>query len=140
MATVAQCFCGQVEEREYAQVNAVEMIPTYLVDGVAQGFTRHKFTTRTKEQTFRFEGLTDAQAHSTASVAVSDVSGTSYTVPMAGSVTDGSEGSAAFEIEVVEVSRRRISPHMWEVVVTRRGSALYDNGTKTISAPSWAGL
>lgn len=140
MATVAQCFCGQVEEREYSQVHGVEMTPTYLVDGVPQGFTRTLAVTRTKEQTFRFEGLTDAQAHSTASVTVTDVSGTSYTVPMKGSVTDGSIGSAAFETEIVEVSRRRISPHLWEVVVTRRGSALYVNGVVSIAAPSWAGV
>lgn len=140
MATVAQCFCGQVEEREYAQVNAVEVVATAMVDGVPTGYTRKSYTTRTKEQTFRFEGLTDAQAHSTSSVTVADVSGTSYTVPMAGSVTDGSTGTAAFETEIVEVSRRRTSPHMWEVVVTRRGSALYEGAEKKISAPSWAGV
>lgn len=140
MATVAQCFCGQVEEREYSQINAVEVVATTMVDGVPTAFTRKAYTTRTKEQTFRFEGLTDAQAHSTASVTVADVSGTSYTVPMKGGVTDGSTGTAAFETEIVEVSRRRISPHMWEVVVTRRGSALYEGNTLKIAAPSWAGL
>ncbi len=140
MATVADCFCGQVEEREYSQVVAVEVTPTTMVDGVPTAFTRTLSVAVTKEQTFRFEGLTDAQAHSTAAVAVSDVSGTSYAVPMSASVTDGSTGSAAFEKEVVEVSRRRTSPHMWEVAVMRRGSSLYVNGAKTISAPAWAGI
>lgn len=140
MATVAECFCGQVEEREYSQVVAVEVTPTTMVDGVPTAWTRTLSVSVTKEQAFRFEGLTDAQAHSTASVTVSDVSGTSYDVPMAASVADGSTGSAAFETEVVEVSRRRTSPRMWEVTVTRRGSSLYVNGAKTVSAPSWAGV
>ena len=137
MATISECFCGKVEEREYSQIIGVEMVPAVYVDGKPTSWRRNLAIAKTTEQIFRFEGLTDSQAHTASAVTVTDVSGSSYTVPMAGSVTDGSSGTAAFEKESVSVSRRRISPHLWEVVVVRRGAALFVNGSCVVPAPAW---
>lgn len=129
MASVTQCFCGKVEQREYAQFLLKERVPTLFIDGMPAAWKTITWLSKTKEQTFRFEGLTAAQAHATGPVEVTDVSGTSYTVPMVSEVTDGSTGSAIFVSHAVEVTRRRMTPHMWEVTVVVRDADLLTRET-----------
>ena len=131
LQAIADMFNGRVSQREYSSPLAVEYIVlsrTYLVS-------------LTVEQVFTFEGLTEAQANNTTAVEVVDVGGTTYTVPFMQSFTDGSTGYAICPQEQVEIQRERMSPHLWRVTVTRRGSRLSRYG-QTVSllfdAPSWA--
>lgn len=131
--TTADLFDGKVTQREYSSAVAVEWVVA----------ARTVLVALTVEQVFRFEGLTETQAMSTTAVAVEDVAGTQYTVPFQQSFTDGSTGYAIAPKEQVEIQRERMSPHMWRVTVTRRGSRLvryYSDGTSSMvfDAPSWA--
>ena len=128
---IADMFNGRVSQREYSSALAVE----YFV--LARTYIVHL----TVEQVFTFEGLTETQANNTESVVVEDVGGTSYTVPFKQSFTDGSTGYAICPQEQVEVQRERMSPHLWRVIVTRRGSRLMRYGQATsmiFDAPDWA--
>jgi len=128
---IANMFNGRVSQREYSSALAVEYVVlarTYLVH-------------LTVEQVFTFEGLTEAQANNTESIEVVDVGGTSYTVPFEQSFTDGSTGYAICPQEQVEIQRERMSPRLWRVTVTRRGSRLMRYGGETsmiFDAPDWA--
>ena len=132
-------FFDGVSEREYSQFVAKETVPAVYVDGVPTSWRTDAYTARYKEQVFRFEGLTDSQAHDTSAVTVTDVAGAQYTITPATSITDGSSGSASFEQEVVEVDREHMSPHLWRMIVTRRGGQLFRNGTSIVSPPAWTG-
>lgn len=148
MAGLSDYFCGRVEQREYSQVHDFEYVPNYVnitnPDGTTTtrvtSYTRNLVTARVVEQTFRFEGVPASAAESTGSATVTDVGGASYTVPLASSVTDGSTGSRVFEVESVQVSRSRTTPHMRTITVTRRATRYYLNGTRIALAnePAWA--
>ena len=131
--TTADMFTG-VSQREYSASIAVDFV----------GTVRTYLVALTVEQTFTFEGLTESQALSTTDVDVTDVGGAQYTVPFKQSFKDGSTGYAICPQEQVEVQRDKMSPRMWRVTVTRRGTTLkryYTNGTATeqiFGAPSWA--
>lgn len=129
MASVSECFCGKVEQREYAQFLSKEQVPTLFVDGKPAAWKIVTYLSKTTEQTFRFEGMTHAQAHETGTVEVTDVHGVKYSVPMQSEVTDGSTGTAIFVSHEVQVSRRRMTPHMWEVTVVVRDAQLLTKET-----------
>lgn len=126
--TTSDFFSGKVQQREYNQFIAVE-----VVSGV-----RHLYVSETVEQVFDFEGLTYDLAHYTGPITVTDVEGVSYTFTPAQSYDDGSSGYGTFAKEQVTVSRSRMSPHLWRLEVVRRGSRLLDNGTEIIAGPTWA--
>lgn len=131
--TIADLFDGNVAQREYSSPSSVEFVNA----------ARTVVVVLTVEQTFRFEGLSETQAKSTADVSVTDVGGTQYTVPFKQSFSDGSTGYAIAPKEQVEIQRERMSPRLWRVTVTRRGSKAvryYGDGTTStiFSAPLWA--
>ena len=137
--TRANFFNGRVTEREYSQFVAKETVPAVYVDGVPVSWTTNTYTARYKEQVFSFEGLTEAQANDTSAITVTDVSGTQYTFTPQTSIVDGNSGSASFEQESVEVERSRMSPHMFKLIVARRGGELRRNNSVITSAPAWTG-
>ena len=126
--TTADFFSGKVQQREYNQFIAVE-----VVSGV-----RHLYVSETVEQVFDFEGLPYDLAHYTGPITVTDVAGVTYTFTIAQSYDDGSSGYGTFAKEQVTVARSRMSPHLWRLEVVRRGSRLLDNGTEIITGPTWA--
>ena len=139
MAGLSEYFCDRVDQREYSQVHDFEF-GTYS-NGIGGTVAyRNLVTARVVEQTFRFEGVPSSLAESTGSVTVTDLGGSSYTFALVSSVTDGSSGSRVFEVESVQVSRSRASPHMWTITVTRRATRYYLNGSRiTLSnEPTWA--
>ena len=148
MAGLSDYFCGKVDQREYSHVHDFEYVPNYVnitdKDGNTtthiSSYTRNLVTARVVEQTFRFEGVPDSLAESTGSVTVTDVGGASYTFALVSSVTDGSSGSRVFEVESVQVSRARTTPHMRTITVTRRATRYFLNGSRiTLSnEPTWA--
>lgn len=139
MAGLSDYFCGRVDQREYSQVHDFEF-GTYSNGIGGTGVYRNLVTARVVEQTFRFEGVPASLAESTGSVTVSDVGGASYTFAPVSSVTDGSSGSRVFEVESVQVSRARATPHMRTLTVTRRATRYYLNGSRIALAnePAWA--
>ena len=139
MAGLADYFCGRVEQREYAQVHDFEF-GTYANGLGGTGAYRNLVTARVVEQTFRFEGVPASLAESTAAVTVTDVGGNSYTFKPLSSFTDGSTGTLVYEVENVQVSRARMSPHMWALVVVRRAVRYFLNGERIAlsNEPSWA--
>lgn len=146
MATVADCFIGRVVQREYAQEFDFEFVPNYTVvkdtNGVElyryiSSYTRNFVTAKVVEQTFRFTGLTRAQAFGISAITVTDLGGAQYTITPKSSITDGSTGSRVMIVEEVSVQRTPVSPHMWEMVVTRRGFRYYVNGAQILPGPDW---
>ena len=140
--SMADKFCGKVQENEYTQLDnfSAGMKPGIVIgQGTPQNiWYRDSIVRKTKEQTFRFEGLTYAEAHSNGSINVVDVEGASYTVPLESSFHDASTGTLVMCDEKVQVSRGKMSPHMWWLEVRREGSAFYINGTQIFSGPAWA--
>ena len=138
-------FTGRVIQRDYAQEFDFEFIPNYSTitrNGVEvaryiASYTRNFVTAKVIEQTFRFLGLTRALAFGTGSVTVADLNGNEYTFTLKSSITDGSSGSRAMVTEEVNVQRIPISPHLWELTVTRRGLRYFVNGTQILAGPSW---
>ena len=140
-------FTGRVAQREYSQEFDFEFIPNYTVvtrDGVEvqryiSSYTRNFVTAKVVEQTFRFTGCSAADAHTTTNVSVTDNNSTTWSVPMKTAIVDGSTGSRVMIVEEVYVQRTPISPHMWEVIVTRRGFKYYVNGDaiSLTNTPAW---
>ena len=144
---LADHFTGRVAQREYSQEFDFEFIPNYTVvtrDGVEgqryiSSYTRNFVTAKVVEQTFRFTGCSAADAHTTTNVSVTDNNSTTWSVPMKTAIVDGSTGSRVMIVEEVYVQRTPISPHMWEVIVTRRGFKYYVNGDaiSLTNTPAW---
>ncbi len=144
---LADHFTGRVAQREYSQEFDFEFIPNYTVvtrDGVEvqryiSSYTRNFVTAKVVEQTFRFTGCSAADAHTTTNVSVTDNNSTTWSVPMKTAIVDGSTGSRVMVVEEVYVQRTPISPHMWEVIVTRRGFKYYVNGSaiSLSNTPAW---
>ena len=138
-------FTGRVIQKDYAQEFDFEYVPNYStvtrdggeVSRYIAFYTRNFVTAKVIEQTFRFLGLTRALAYGTGSVTVADLNGNEYTFDLKSSITDGSSGSRVMITEEVNVQRIPISPHLWELVVTRRGLRYFVNGTQIIAGPSW---
>ena len=144
---LADHFTGRVAQREYSQEFDFEYIPNYTVvtrDGVEvqryiSSYTRNFVTAKVVEQTFRFTGCNATDAHTTTNVSVTDNAGASWTVPMKTAIVDGSSGSRVMVVEEIMVQRIPITPHMWDVIVTRRGFKYYVNGTalSLTNTPAW---
>ena len=146
---LADHFTGRIAQREYSQEFDFEFIPNYstitdaetgeVISRWIASYTRNFVTAKVVEQTFRFTGCNATDAHTTTSVSVTDNKGTSWTVPMKTAIVDGSTGTRVMVVEEVYVQRTPISPHMWEVVVTRRGFKYYLNGTaiSLSNTPAW---
>ena len=144
---LADHFTGRVAQREYSQEFDFEYIPNYTVvtrDGVEvqryiSSYTRNFVTAKVVEQTFRFTGCSAADAHTTTNVSVTDNNNTTWSVPMKTAIVDGSSGSRVMIVEEVYVQRTPISPHMWEVIVTRRGFKYYvnDSAISLSNTPAW---
>ena len=132
---LANFFDGKVAQEEFTQVVDLN---TGTTGGYLPIFFRELVTREAVTQTFTFTGCSYADAHSTAQVTVTDIGGNQYTFTPKSSVTDGSSGTKVFETESVQVRRRRISYHMWEVEVTRTGSRYLVNNSVIINGPSWA--
>lgn len=132
---LANFFDGKVAQEEFTQVVDLN---TGTTGGWLPVFYRELVTREAVTQTFTFTGCSYADAHSTAQVTVTDIGGHQYTFTPKSSVTDGSSGTKVFETESVQVRRRRISYHMWEVEVTRTGSRYLVNNSVIINGPSWA--
>ena len=138
-------FTGRVIQRDYAQEFDFEYVPNYSnvtrngveVARYIASYTRKFVTAKVIEQTFRFLGLKRALAFGTGSVTVEDLNHSEYTFDLKSSITDDSSGSRVMITEEVNVQRIPISPHLWELVVTRRGLRYFVNGTKIIDGPSW---
>ena len=129
----ALTYFKDMQQREFSAMLQVEWV----------GTARTVLIAYTVEQRFLFEGMPRADAFSQSSVTVSDVGGASYTFTPKTSATDGSSGYAICPQEFVEVQRERMTPHLWRMIVVRRGTKLvrrYMNGTETtiFNAPSWA--
>lgn len=144
-ASYNKYFTGRVIQREYSQEFDFEYVPNYSTvtrDGVEvaryiASYTRNFVTAKVVEQTFRFLGLTRTLAFGTTNVTVEDLNSNEYTIPLKNSITDGSSGSRVMIIEEVNVQRIPISPHLWELSVTRRGLRYYVNGTQILAGPTW---
>lgn len=144
---LANHFTGRVAQREYAQEFDFEFLPNYTTvtkDGVEvsryiSSYTRNFVTAKVVEQTFRFTGCSAEDAKTTTNVSVTDNAGVGWSVPMKSAIVDGSGGSRVMLVEEVQVQRTPITPHMWEVVVTRRGMKYYVNGTaiSLTNTPAW---
>lgn len=123
----SSAYVGRVVQHEYPQVFDFEYA----------GGVRSLVTAKVVEQTFRFNGLTRALAFGTSPITVTDINGSSYTFTPLTSITDGSYGTRVMVSEEVSVQRIAISPHLWDLVVTRRGSRYFVNGTKVVDGPAW---
>ena len=146
---LADHFTGRVVQREYSQEFDFEYIPNYstitdadtgeVISRWIASYTRNFVTAKVVEQTFRFTGCSASDAHTTSAVTVTDNNSASWTVPMKTAIVDGSTGSRVMVVQEVYVQRTPISPHMWEVVVTRRGFKYYVNGTaiSLSNTPAW---
>ena len=132
---LANFFDGKVGQDEFTQIVDLN---TGTTGGYIPIFFRELVTREAVTQVFTFTGCTYADAHSTAQVTVTDIGGNQYTFTPKSKVTDGSSGTKVFETESVQVRRRRISYHMWEVEVTRTGSRYLVNNSVIINGPSWA--
>lgn len=132
---LANFFDGKVAQEEFTQVVDLN---TGTTGGYLPIFFRELVTREAVTQTFTFTGCSYDDAHSTAQVTVTDIGGHQYTFTPKSKVTDGSSGTKVFETESVQVRRRRISYHMWEVEVTRTGSRYLVNNSVIINGPSWA--
>lgn len=133
MATYQRCFSGKVERGDYFQpVAAIKWRVVTLTDSDGNPLTFREgydvFTAKVSEESFRFEGLTYAQAHATDAQTVTDVDGVSHTVPFAPALTQPTYDEFSWEKHSVNVQRARISPHMWAVSVHVRDAVLYVNG------------
>ena len=132
---LANFFDGKVGQDEFTQIVDLN---TGTTGGYIPIFFRELVTREAVTQTFTFTGCSYADAHSTEQVTVTDIGGHQYTFTPKSKVTDGSSGTKVFETESVQVRRRRISYHMWEVEVTRTGSRYLVNNSVIINGPSWA--
>lgn len=140
-------FTGRVIQREYTQEFDFEFIPNYTIvtrDGVEvaryiSSYTRNFITAKVVEQSFRFLGLSRALAFGTNAITVADLDGNEYSFTPKTSIVDGSSGSRVMIVEDVDAQRIPMSPHLWELVVTRRGYRYYVNGTHIplSGEPAW---
>lgn len=129
---LAKMFDGKVVQNEYVQsVAALKWRNETLVDGVTVSWAEgiNLFTAKVTEKTFRFEGLSYAAAHDTGSVTVTDVGGISHEVPLDAALVQPTYTDLSWEKHSVQVSRNRMTPHMWELVVVVRDAVLYMNGS-----------
>lgn len=126
MSAYQNAFVGLVDQNEYTQV--YDFAPLYSSTGSYLG--RELVTQKVIEKTYRFNGLSYTEAHTTNAQSVIDINGNTVSVPFQSSFRDGSTGTKVFEVYSCNVVRTRISPHLWDVSVKVRESEYFVNGVK----------
>lgn len=125
-ASFNDAFAGATRE-DYNSILVVERVPTIIIDGEPQGWRYITVYAAVTETTYRFVGLSSADAHTrSGSVLVRDADGNSYDVPLAPTVRNApGPGVTTFITYSVKVSCKPISPHLWELVVREYSATAY---------------
>ena len=122
-SNIADYFTGRVRKSQHTQAIGVEQIPTYILDGVPQGWTWVTYMANFVEEEFEFIGVPGSLVNiSTNNVAVTDVGGQQYSVNFTPSCTMSSNGK--LELESWRIVREKMSPHMWRIVSVHRTGSL----------------
>ena len=113
-------FLKTARTHRYQQAIGVEQYPTYLVDGVPQGWYSVLYVGKFTEQEFIFEGVPASIANNLPGTPtdVTDASGNSYTVSFVDDVTV--VGANLIETRSNRVSKENTSPHLWRIVVRHK--------------------
>lgn len=123
METIADYFHGRVRRHEYVQVIGTEQVPTYVLDGVPQGWYWAINKAQFVEEEFEFIGVPASLANTTDNnVSVTEVGGQQYTVNFTKSCTMSSNGK--LELESWRIVREKMSPHLWRLVAIHRTGEL----------------
>lgn len=121
--TIADYFHGRVHRSEYVQAIGVEQVPTYILDGVPQGWTWVTYKAQYVEEQFEFIGVPATLANTTDNnVSVAEAGGMQHSVNFTKSCRMSSNGK--LELESWRIIREKMSPHMWRLVVIHRTGAL----------------
>ena len=119
-------FLKTVRTVKYTQALGVEQVPTYVVDGVPQGWNDILYVGKFTETEFVFEGVPHSIANAipgtTISENVTDASGNSYTVSFTDSVTV--VGRNLIETASNRVTKENITPHLWRIVVLKKTGSI----------------
>jgi len=116
---IADYFRGRVRKSEYSQFLGVEQVPTYILDGVPQGWTWVTYVANYVEEEFEFVGVPGSLANTESNdVTVTDVGNQEHKVNFTPSCTMSSNGK--LELASWRVIREKMSPHMWRIVVVHR--------------------
>lgn len=119
MALTIGDFLKTVRTHKYQQALGVEQYPTYIVEGVPQGWYDVLYVGRFTEVEYVFEGVPASIANSLpTSATVTDASGNVYTVSFVDAVTVA--GRALIETLSNRVSKVNVSPHLWRIVVLHK--------------------
>jgi len=122
MALTIGDFLKTVKTLKYQQPLGVEQYPTYIVDGVPQGWYSVLYVGKFTETEFVFDCVPASIANnipgSITSASVTDASGNSYTVSFLDAVQV--QGANLIETLSNRVAKENISPHLWRIVVLHR--------------------
>ena len=119
MALTIGDFLRTVRTHKYQQALGVEQYPTYVVDGVPQGWYNVLYVGKFTEMEYVFEGVPASIANNLpSSASVTDASGNTYTVSFVDAVTV--VGAQLVETLSNRVSKVNISPHLWRIVVLHK--------------------
>ena len=117
-------FLKTVRTYRYQQALGVEQYPTYIVDGVPQGWNSVLYVGKFTEQEFIFEGVPASIANNLPATPtdVTDASDNNYTVSFVDKVTV--VGTNLIERLSNRVSKENTSPHLWRIVVRHKEGAV----------------
>ena len=120
MALTIGDFLKTVRTHKYQQALGVEQYPTYVVEGVPQGWYDVLYVGKFTETEYVFEGVPASIANNLPStpVDVTDASGKDYTVSFEDAVRVA--GRQLIETLSNRVSKVNISPHLWRIVVLHK--------------------
>ena len=119
MALTIGDFLKTVRTHKYQQALGVEQYPTYVVDGVPQGWYNVLYVGKFTETEYVFEGVPASIANNLPSSAnVTDASGNTDTVSFVDDVNV--VGAQLVETLSNRVSKVNISPHLWRIVVLHK--------------------
>ena len=119
MALTIGDFLKTVRTHKYQQALGVEQYPSYIVDGVPQGWHNVLYVGRFTETEYVFEGVPASIANNLpSSASATDASGNVYTVSFVDAVTV--VGAQLVETLSNRVSKVNISPHLWRIVVLHK--------------------
>lgn len=118
-ASLADYYNGRSATREYSSFLAL----------VYENGVRVAYTAKHLVQTFTFIGVPESLAFAEYdSLSVADITGTTHSIAVKSYLSETSGGYAPFIHVQIEVDRQRMSPHLWNVSVTRTCSEMYRNG------------
>lgn len=119
MALTIGDFLKTVRTHKYQQALGVEQYPTYVVEGVPQGWYNVLYVGKFTETEYVFEGVPASIANNLpSSASATDASGNTYTVSFVDAVTV--VGAQLVETLSNRVSKVNISPHLWRIVVLHK--------------------